>query len=202
VDDLFGLLQHLGIKKASFLEFGGRTVLELLQKRSDLADALVLVSVTIHQYHSLEELLSVGLLSIFEMYGPIVEALKQNEISKAIDLLMQIPGLPLPSAQSAYQRAREIMTQNVHLLLHPPTSPEVTSSAWSFPQVWLEQLAVPTLVLRGEQDSPKVCESFTRLAQSIPNAQYQVIAGSRYVPTMEQPEAFNQTVLHFLQTLG
>ena len=202
VDDLLGLLQYLGIQKAYFLETRGTIALELLQKRSDLADALLLVSVLINNYRSAEEALNAELPGILEVYTPIGEALKQNEISKAVNLLMQDPMFPLPSAQSAYQRAREIVTENIHLFLHPPTQPPVQPKLWSFPQPWLEQLSLPTLVLRGEQAPPKVGESFIRLAQAIPNAQQQVIAGSRSLPNMEQPDVFNQVVLQFLQTLG
>src|SRR5271157_2333755 len=58
VDDLFGLLQYLGIKKAYFVEFGGRTVLKLLQKHGNLANALVLVSVAFLLHGTKEEILN------------------------------------------------------------------------------------------------------------------------------------------------
>ncbi len=202
VDDLAGLLQVLGIKKASLLEVGGTIALEFVQKYVSSVDALLLMSVIVKAYHSMEAAMDDELPQILEFYTPIGEALTQNNVPLAIDLLMQDPTLPLPSAQYAYQKARGLIAENIHLFLNPPTPSQITPLVWSFPQEWLENIQVPTLLLRGEQAPLKVCESFNRLIQAIPSAKQQIITGSRYLPNMEQPAVFNHHIMSFLQQIG
>jgi 3-oxoadipate enol-lactonase len=61
----------------------------------------------------------------------------------------------------------------------------------------LQTLRVPTLVMVGEQDY--VCSKAARLmAQSIPNAELKVIAGSGHMAPLEQPAAFSAALLEFL----
>ena len=67
------------------------------------------------------------------------------------------------------------------------------------PDVKPEELAriqSPTLVIAGDKDMIK--ENHTRLiARSIPGAELAIIPGSHFVAN-ENPEAFNEAVLHFL----
>ena len=63
----------------------------------------------------------------------------------------------------------------------------------------LEHISVPTLVVWGDRDRLVP----TRLAQTwtdaIPNARLELIAGTAHVPMVENPSAFVQAVLDFLE---
>jgi len=61
----------------------------------------------------------------------------------------------------------------------------------------LAAIKVPTLVLVGEQDY--VCSKAARLlAQTIPEAKLDIIAGSGHMSPLEQPAAFSAALLQFL----
>jgi pimeloyl-ACP methyl ester carboxylesterase len=65
----------------------------------------------------------------------------------------------------------------------------------------LPRIACPTLVLVGEHDvfvPPAVAQEY---AASIPNAQYIVIPHAGHLSNLEQPEAFQQSISSFLQSL-
>ena len=66
----------------------------------------------------------------------------------------------------------------------------------------LPTITVPTLCIAGEHDrtaSPTVVQ---RMAEKIPNAQYQCLAGVGHLLTFEQPERFVAAVLPFLRSIS
>jgi 3-oxoadipate enol-lactonase len=65
----------------------------------------------------------------------------------------------------------------------------------------LPQIACPTLVITGELDGPTPPSEGKLMAGAIPGARLEIIPGAGHLANLEQPEAFNQAVLNFLQTL-
>lgn len=65
----------------------------------------------------------------------------------------------------------------------------------------LRDVAVPTLVLVGEQDGVTPPAKATALAQAIRGAEVVVIPGAGHLANLEQPEAFNAAVRGFLERL-
>jgi len=64
---------------------------------------------------------------------------------------------------------------------------------------WLRRIAVPTLVLWGEQDGI-VTPSYGRAyAGLIPGARFETIARAGHSPHLEQPDAFADAVLRFIR---
>jgi pimeloyl-ACP methyl ester carboxylesterase len=64
---------------------------------------------------------------------------------------------------------------------------------------WLRRITVPTLVLWGEHDGI-VSPSYGRAyAELIPGARFSTIAGAGHAPHLEQPDAFADAVLGFLE---
>ena len=64
---------------------------------------------------------------------------------------------------------------------------------------WLRRITVPTLVLWGEHDgivSPTYGHAYAEL---IPGARFSTIAGAGHAPHLEQPDAFADAVLGFLE---
>jgi pimeloyl-ACP methyl ester carboxylesterase len=64
----------------------------------------------------------------------------------------------------------------------------------------LSQIAVPTLIIVGDQDQPFLapCEY---MAKKIPGARLEVIRGAGHSSNLDQPEAFNRVLLDFLTGL-
>jgi pimeloyl-ACP methyl ester carboxylesterase len=65
----------------------------------------------------------------------------------------------------------------------------------------LGEIAVPTLVLIGDQDVSAIQAIAEKLATTIPGARKVVLTNTAHVPNMEQPEVFNRLVLEFLGSL-
>jgi 3-oxoadipate enol-lactonase len=65
-------------------------------------------------------------------------------------------------------------------------------------QKLLPRIAVPTLVIHGENDTVVPLETGRWLAELVPGAELQVIARAGHVSNQEQPAAFNEAVLAWL----
>ncbi|HWA38311.1 MAG TPA: alpha/beta fold hydrolase [Burkholderiales bacterium] len=63
----------------------------------------------------------------------------------------------------------------------------------------LANIAVPTLLLAGSEDRTAPPAVLERMARTIPGAEYAVLEGCGHLGPMDQPEAFNQAVLAFLE---
>jgi len=64
----------------------------------------------------------------------------------------------------------------------------------------LRTLAVPTLVLVGEQDAPMLAPS-RRMAEAIPGARLEILAEAGHSPQVETPQAWAAVVGSFLGSL-
>jgi len=64
----------------------------------------------------------------------------------------------------------------------------------------LSGIAVPTLIIVGDQDQPFLapCEY---MAKKIPGARLEVVRGAGHSSNLDQPEAFNRVLLDFLSSL-
>jgi len=63
----------------------------------------------------------------------------------------------------------------------------------------LATLDVPTLVLTGEDDQADFQAIADQLAATLPDARRAVVPGAGHLPSLEQPAAFDQIVLPFLE---
>ncbi|MFD0696029.1 alpha/beta fold hydrolase [Paenibacillus sp. GCM10027628] len=65
----------------------------------------------------------------------------------------------------------------------------------------LASIAVPTLVIAGEQDPITPPDVMKKMADQIKGASYHVIPAASHLTPQEKPEAFNKLLLEFLQTV-
>jgi pimeloyl-ACP methyl ester carboxylesterase len=63
----------------------------------------------------------------------------------------------------------------------------------------LATLAVPTLVVTGENDKADFRAIADKLAATLPDAHRATVAGAGHLPSLEQPPAFDEVVLPFLE---
>lgn len=66
----------------------------------------------------------------------------------------------------------------------------------------LGDVAVPTLVVTGDEDVTDIIRIGDRLAREIPGAARATIGGAAHLPNLERPEEFNRVVLGFLDEHG
>lgn len=67
---------------------------------------------------------------------------------------------------------------------------------------YLGGIAVPTLVVVGDQDRATSPDLVRSTAQSIPGARFEVIERSGHIPPIEQPEALGRLFQSFLDEVG
>ena len=65
----------------------------------------------------------------------------------------------------------------------------------------LPSITVPTLCIAAEHDRTAAPTVVQRMADKIPNAQYQYLSGVGHLLTFEQPDSFAQTLLSFLRSI-
>ncbi len=66
----------------------------------------------------------------------------------------------------------------------------------------LGEIACPTLVVAGDEDSTVPLASKRLLAQRIPHSRLEIIANSGHATPVDQPEAFNRVAMQFLEQPG
>jgi pimeloyl-ACP methyl ester carboxylesterase len=66
----------------------------------------------------------------------------------------------------------------------------------------LATLGVPALVVTGEHDKADFQAIADRLAATLPDARRAIVASAGHLPSLEQPAAFDEFVLPFLEGCG
>ena len=65
----------------------------------------------------------------------------------------------------------------------------------------LAEIHVPTLIMLGAQDDPRLFKDADKLERDIVGARRVTMAKTHHMPNMEKPEEFNAIVLDFLERL-
>ena len=192
VDDLRGLLQHLGIEKAHIggLSMGGNVALNFGLKHPDMARSLVVAGTGTGSTDP-------------EGFRKNVNGIAQR---------MQEQGM---AAMTDYTRG----SGRIHLLRKDPHGWQefadqfhehsAIGSALTFrgvqgkrPPIFdlqdqLTRLEVPTLIMLGDEDDPCI-EASVFMKRHIPYSGMVVIPQSGHAINLEEPALFNQAVLDFL----
>ena len=185
--DVVALMDYLGIEQAHVLgaSMGGMVAQQLALDYPQRVKRLVLADSMSHLDKSLRMKMENGAF-IAERLG--MEAQARNAIPWAFSpsyinehyaeimaIVGQIAGLPV---QSYLQSVEALLAYDV--------------------RARLGNIAAPTLVIAGDTDILVPRQYADVLCQSIPDCHLVVIEGGSHVVNIEQPEAFNACVLHFL----
>jgi len=199
-DDLYDLLEFLGIQQAHFVacSMGSLAVTDFALEHPEKVKSLVLVSPALSGYP-------------YEGQPPqlvleMIEARKAGNLEHAAEFQAQIwaDGPKRTSAQSnqeVHQLVRQMSLDSLTLqaeviretafLIEEPLNPPAMGR--------LEQINVPTLVIVGDLDDDSEMAIAEVLTTRINSAQKAIIQGTAHLPNMEKPEEFNQIVLGFLK---
>lgn len=194
--DLYALLQHLGIWRAHLLgcSMGGSACLDFALTYPAMANSLILVGSTPSGYRANQPLPP--------QIVAVDEALHQVDFTLAAELEVQIwvDGIgrtpdQVPTALRDRVRAMNtIALQNEVLELGQPQRLAPPADGR------LHELLLPTLLLVGDLDQPRILEAIDFMAERLPNGRKVVMPGTAHLPNMEQPKRFNELVLDFLNT--
>jgi 3-oxoadipate enol-lactonase len=95
--------------------------------------------------------------------------------------------------------AHEALLASFHALRNESYLKTLEASVAQDRDAPLEKLAVPTLVISGDEDRVYPPQLAERMALRIPGAKLMVLQDCGHLSNLEQPERFNAAVLEFLQ---
>jgi pimeloyl-ACP methyl ester carboxylesterase len=200
-DDLLRLLGHLHVERAALLgcSLGGTVMVDFLLEHPEMVSAVLTVS---------------SAPSGFQPQGDpppllleMLTAMQQGEVARVSELQLRLwvdgpyrrPEQVNPIVR---ERAAEMNRIPVGLNtwgiadaqpLHPLAPPALGR---------LGAIHTPTLIMAGALDDPEVLRAADVMTAGITGAKKYVFSRSAHVPNMEEPEAFTQVVLSFLDELN
>ena len=193
-DDLYGLLQYLGIESAYMLGIsrGGGFVYDFALERPQMVKALILVSTN----------LSASVPAYEAMFERTTEAGKKSGAAAAAKVWAYDP-YQGPQREQARPNVLQIIQDNIARFRYFDGYEPVTQlSASDVPRAdRLAELKVPTLVIAGAHDNIDARNNYKRWAEGIAGAEMVVFPDSGHLVNIDQPEDFNRTVLEFLGKL-
>ena len=66
----------------------------------------------------------------------------------------------------------------------------------------MARLAKPTLIIHGDQEQASIVAAAKRLDAAVPTSTYVVVPQAGHFAQKDNPEVFNQALIHFLKTLS
>jgi 3-oxoadipate enol-lactonase len=130
---------------------------------------------------------------------PYAQIARSQGLAPALEAWLADPLFAPAMASPAAGQIRSIVqAYSGHAWLNrtPPQAPPGPPEAER-----LGEIQAPTLVLVGEADLPDFHQVAERLAGEIPNARRVVVPGAGHLLPLEQPDAFGDHLVAFLQTI-
>jgi 3-oxoadipate enol-lactonase len=193
-DDLEALFTQLKIDKAILfgMSAGGSIAINFALEYPEKVSALVLAGAVVSGYGYSSHMLTRG--------GHISSLSDYLEPSKFIQYFgWDDPYEVSPENVKAKEKFFKILKANPQNVIgalgyfsRPPDRPAVQ---------FLSEIQVPTLILVGEYDIPDVHAHSGVLQAGIPNAKREIIAKAGHLIPLEQPQAFNGSVMKFLNSI-
>ncbi|MEP1091119.1 MAG: 3-oxoadipate enol-lactonase [Rhizobiaceae bacterium] len=175
VNDLAGLLDHLGISNAIIcgLSVGGLIAQGLNFLRPDLVRAMILCDTG-------------AKIGTDEMWNERMEIVREQGLGGLVEANMQRWFTP----DFHKNRADELDGISNMFLRVPVAGMLATMEAIKNADLRAAapQTKVPTICIVGDQDGSTPPSLVLELAKSIPEARYEVIKGAGHIPCVEQPE--------------
>jgi len=190
--DLYALLQFLGIQEADVLgfSFGGGVALDFALTYPEVVRKLILIAPGLSTWKD----------EIAPALGEISKVAKRDGAAKAIELILADPSMPTEEQEEARQKMSQILSENTHLFdssfayvrLMEPGNPPANER--------LVEIGSPTLLVVGERDHAAIHENVDMLQQGIRGAKKVLIMGAGHMINLEKPNELNRVVLDFLNT--
>jgi 3-oxoadipate enol-lactonase len=194
-EDVYALLRMLGVDRCCLVghSMGGFVALQLVLDHPEVVRALVLVDTS---------------------SGDFERAPGYAELRAKLDALARNEGLEAAFEYDAAHNPMRIERFRKHPELRELARQRVTSTSvdgyiyvarsfgtWRPVTGRLHEIRVPTLIFRGEEDTPFLKASQV-LKESISEAELVTVPGVGHSPHEEAPALFNETLMQFLTRIG
>jgi pimeloyl-ACP methyl ester carboxylesterase len=196
VDDLRGLMKHLGLRRAHIggLSMGGGVALNFGIRYPELAESLVIAAAgsgTVEREQFLKD--AEARAAMFEREGPVA---KQRTVAEAATR----KGFALKDPRGWAEFLRNVLDHSGlgsalmmrGVQMRRKTIFELRSE--------LEKMSVPSLIVVGDQDEPCL-EPGLFMKRHIPHAGLVVMPMTGHTANIEEPALFNQVVSEFLASV-
>lgn len=195
--DLIAALDEHGFDRAALVggSLGGRVVLEVAVARPELVSALVLVAPGLPGHEWSDKVKS--------SWAEEEAAYEAGDVERAVEVNLRVwvdgPGRQAEDVDSELRaRVAEMQRDAFEVQFAAGDQPEEELLVPDLAER-LGEVAVPTLVLVGEEDVSDMHAIGQRLAGTIPGARLETIPDTAHVPNMERPREFDELVLPFLR---
>jgi len=192
VDDLFALMDHLGIDSAALcgLSMGGYIALRAVQREPKRVRGLILADTRSEADTNEGKLKRAAQAKVVRANG--VDAFA-GEFLKAV-----LTSDTLQSNAPVTEKVRGMITENsaagiAGTLLALATRTDTTES--------LSAISVPTLILVGQHDVITPPDAARAMHSRIPGSELELINGAAHMSNLENPGAFNAALLKFVKRL-
>ncbi len=186
VNDLAGLLDHLGISNAVIcgLSVGGMIAQGLLYMRPDLVRAMILCD-------------TAAKIGNDETWNERIGMVKEAGLQALVEANMQRWFTP----EFHKNRADDLAGYSNMFLRTPVDGYLGTAMALRDSDLRMAavEVKVPTICIVGDQDGSTPPELVLATAKLIPDSRYEVIKGAGHIPCVEQPEMLVEIIKAFLK---
>lgn len=193
-EDLYGLLNHLGIAQAALVgcSAGGKIALDFALAYPEMVTALVLVGSGLGGYEFTME-------GMAERAETMSAAYERGELDRAVEISTTVwyDGLGRRPDQ-VNQQGRARVSELIHHTFSLPED-EGERQELAPPAVGrLPNIRARTLVIVGGQDVPDIQRIAGLLQEGLPFVQFVKMKDTAHFTNVEKPVEFNQIVLGFL----
>lgn len=186
VDDLVGLVDHVGIKKAVFcgLSVGGMVAQGLWRKRPDLVRKLVLCDTG-------------PKIGTAESWDSRIAAIRKGGLADISDSVME------RWFTSSFHEERRADLAGYRLMLERQSAAAYIGTCEAIRDTDLSSIpptiTVPTLCVVGDQDGSTPPDLVRGMADMIPGARFEIIEGCGHIPCVEQPQRLAALIEPFVR---
>lgn len=200
-DDLLNVVRHLSVARAAVVgcSMGGAAAIDFALEHPEMVAALVLVGSGVSGLDDPKQLSA----DAIKHWTELIALVRKGDVEQAreMDAKYWIDGPSRDAAKidPAYRnRARQLHRENFSIerfarqeqALNPPAIGR------------LREIAAPTLIVIGDNDSEDLIKLAGRFAAEIPNARLVTIRNAAHLPSLEHPVEFNAILGDFLAPLS
>jgi pimeloyl-ACP methyl ester carboxylesterase len=189
--DVLAVLDAAGIARARLVgaSFGGLVALDVAAAHPERVAALVLAGPPLPGHPWSEEMRG--------FFAAEERALEDGDLDAATEVNVEFwAGAAEEPVRAA---VREQQLNAFRLQVEAEADDELLTE--DLPAA-LAMLGVPALVVTGEQDKADFQAIADRLAATLPDVRRAIVASAGHLPSLEQPAAFDELVLPFLEGRG
>jgi 3-oxoadipate enol-lactonase len=191
-EDVVDLLDELGISRAVIggLSMGGYVALAFLQRDADRIEGLVLANTRAGADSPEARANRRNMLAVLDREGPsgVARDMMPNLLGKTTRETN--PEAEATVRRLIKQQSPVAIRAAIHRMMHRPDSTPL-----------LAQIAVPTLVITGDEDELIPIDESRAIANAVRGATLAIIPRAGHLSNLEQPDPFNNALTAFLTKL-